>query len=232
MIFYQLFESESSTYTYLLADERTKEAILIDPVIETVERDIKLLSELDLKLLWTIDTHVHADHITAAATLRSRLGAKTCVSKHSNVTCADRLLCEGDLISFGGHSLKAIETPGHTNSCMSFILGNMIFTGDVLFIRGCGRTDFQQGSSEKMYQSIHDKIFSLSDDTIIYPGHDYKGMTHSTVGLEKKFNPRLGGNKTLAEFSQIMASLNLAPPKKIQESVPANLHCGEVGVSK
>ncbi len=227
MIFYQLFESESSTYTYLLADERTKEALLIDPVIETVERDIKLLSELGLKLLWTIDTHVHADHITAASTLRSRLGAKTCVSKHANVACADRLLSEGDLISFGSYSLKAIETPGHTNSCMSFILDNKIFTGDVLFIRGCGRTDFQQGSSEKMYRSIHDKIFSLPDDTIIYPGHDYKGMTHSTVGLEKKFNPRLGGNKTLSEFSQIMAGLNLAPPKKIQESVPANLLCGE-----
>jgi sulfur dioxygenase len=227
MIFYQLFESESSTYTYLLADERTKEALLIDPVIETVERDIKLLSELDLKLLWTIDTHVHADHITAASTLRSQLGAKTCVSKHSNVTCADRLLSEGDLITFGSYSLKALETPGHTDSCMSFLIDNKIFTGDVLFIRGCGRTDFQQGSSEKMYRSIHDKIFSLSDDTIIYPGHDYKGMTHSTVGLEKKFNPRLGNNKTLAEFSEIMAGLNLAPPKKIQESVPANLHCGE-----
>jgi glyoxylase-like metal-dependent hydrolase (beta-lactamase superfamily II) len=227
MIFYQLFESESSTYTYLLGDEKSKEAILIDPVLETVERDIKLLSELGLKLVWTIDTHVHADHITGAASLRSRLGAKTCVSKHSNVACADRLLSEGDLISFGSYSLKALETPGHTDSCMSFVIDKMIFTGDVLFVRGCGRTDFQQGSSEKMYRSIYDKIFSLSDDTIIYPGHDYKGMTHTTVFLEKKFNPRIGGNKTLAEFSQIMANLNLAPPKKIQESVPANLQCGE-----
>lgn len=226
MIFYQLFEAESSTYTYLLADEQSREAVLIDTVLETVDRDLNLLKELDLKLTWVLETHIHADHITGADSLRSRTGAKTAVSKHSNVTCADRLLSDGDEILFGNNKLKSLETPGHTDSCMSFLIDDMIFTGDVLFIRGTGRTDFQQGSNEKMYHSIHQKIFTLPDDTKIYPGHDYKGMSYSTVSLEKQFNPRVGGNKSFEEFTKIMSELKLAHPKKIHEAVPANLLCG------
>lgn len=226
MLFHQLFEPESSTYTYLLADEVSKEAVLIDTVLETVDRDLQLLSELGLKLVWVLDTHVHADHITGANELRNRVGAKTCLSKYSNVTCADRLLVDGDTVSFGSYSLKALETPGHTDSCMSYHVNGMIFTGDVLLIRGTGRTDFQQGSPQKMYQSITEKIFTLPDETKIYPGHDYKGFSYSSVALEKQFNPRIGAGKSLEEFIKIMSELKLANPKKIHEAVPANLKCG------
>lgn len=226
MIFHQLFEQESSTYTYLLADEESKEAILIDAVLETAERDFKLLSELGLKLKYLVDTHIHADHITGAGTLRSKTGARTAVSSGANVQCVDITLKDGDELKFGKYTLKAISTPGHTNSCMTFYCEKMLFTGDVLFIRGTGRTDFQQGDSRKMYHSIHDKIFTYPDDTRIYPGHDYKGLTYSTVGEEKKFNPRVGGGKTEDEFVKIMSELKLANPKKIDVAVPANLKCG------
>ncbi len=227
MIFYQLFEAESSTYTYLLADEASREAIVIDPVLETLERDLKLISELGLNLQWVVDTHVHADHITSAAQLRKRLGAKTCVSKNANISCADRFLSEGDTLSFGSCKLNVLTTPGHTDSCISLTCDGMIFTGDVLLIRGTGRTDFQQGSAEKMYHSITQKIFTLPDDTKIYPGHDYKGMSYSTVALEKKFNPRIGIEKSYEDFKKIMSELHLAQPKKIEIAVAANLLCGD-----
>lgn len=226
MIFHQLFEQESSTYTYLLADEETKEAVLIDSVIETAERDFKLIQELGLKIKYLVDTHIHADHITGAGTLRTKTGAKTAVSSGAGVQCVDISLNEGEELKFGRHSLKAMTTPGHTNSCMTFYCEGMLFTGDVLFIRGTGRTDFQQGDPRKMYRSIVDKIFTYPDETKIYPGHDYKGLSYSTVGQEKKFNPRIGAGKTEEEFVTIMSELKLANPKKIDVAVPANLKCG------
>ncbi|MGZ3809286.1 MAG: MBL fold metallo-hydrolase [Bacteriovorax sp.] len=226
MIFYQMIEAETSTYTYLLADELTKEAILIDTVLETVERDLLLLSEMGLTLKYVIDTHLHADHITGAGEIRKRTGAKSAISHAAHVSCADIALKDGDVLTFGRYSLNALETPGHTDGCMSFHIDGMIFTGDVLLIRGTGRTDFQQGDPKKMYQSINEKIFSLPLETKIYPGHDYKGLTYSTVELEKKFNPRIGGNRSQEEFIKIMNELKLAYPKKMDIAVPANKVCG------
>lgn len=227
LIFQQLLEQESSTYTYLLADQASGEAVLIDPVKETLARDLQLLKDMNLKLKYVLDTHIHADHITAAGLLREETGAKTAVSAESEVECVDIPLNDGDELTFGSHKIKAIATPGHTNTCMSFLVGDKIFTGDALLIRGTGRTDFQSGSSEKLYQSITEKIFKLPDATYVYPGHDYRGFSWSTVGLEKKHNPRVGGGKTLSEFKKIMSELNLANPKKIHEAVPANLMCGK-----
>lgn len=228
MLFHQLFESESSTYTYLLACEATKEAVIIDPVLETVERDIKLINELGLKLKYTIETHVHADHITGAHQLKLRTGCQTMVSKHAGIPCVDIALSEGDIISFGNEKLQVLETTGHTNSCLSFITNGMVFTGDLLFIRGTGRTDFQQGDSKKMFLNIREKIFSLPDDTKIYPGHDYKGMMYSTVSEEKQFNPRVNLSKSENDFIDIMNNLKLADPKKLAIAVPANLKCGQI----
>lgn len=227
-IFYQLFESESSTYTYLLADPETREALIIDPVLKTVERDLQLVKETGVKLKFVLDTHVHADHITAADELRKRLGVKAAVSAGAKVACADINLRDGDEIIIGRLKLKALATPGHTDSCMSFYGQGKVFTGDALLIRGCGRTDFQQGSAERLYESVHAKLFSLPDDTSVYPGHDYRGQTHSTIELEKRFNPRLGGGKSLGEFIKIMSELKLDYPKNIQAALPANLGCGKV----
>lgn len=226
LIFYQLYEAETSTYTYLLADLKTKEAVIIDPVLEMVDRDLQLLKELDLNLKYVLDTHIHADHITGAGALRERTGAKTGVSAAAQVPCADLQLQHGQTINFGGFNIKVLSTPGHTDSCLCFQLGSHIFTGDSLMIRSAGRTDFQQGSSEKLFQSVHQYVYSLPDETKIWPAHDYRGQTHSTVGLEKQFNPRLGLNVDLSEFKKIMSELNLAHPKKINEAVPANLKCG------
>lgn len=227
-LFYQLFEHESSTYTYLIADPSTKEAALIDPVLETVDRDLKLVEELGLTLKYVLDTHVHADHITGAGEIRARTGAKSAVSEGAHVGCVDISLCDGDDLFLGGLKITAVATPGHTDSCMSFIFDGRVFTGDTLLIRGTGRTDFQQGSSEKLYQSVHEKLFKLPDETQVYPAHDYRGQTVSTIGLEKKFNPRLGAGKSKEEFIKIMSELKLANPKKIHEAVPANLACGKV----
>ncbi|XP_076135803.1 persulfide dioxygenase ETHE1, mitochondrial isoform X2 [Alosa pseudoharengus] len=226
MLFRQLFESVSSTYTYLLADTETKEAVLIDPVLETVDRDIKLIDELGLSLKIAVNTHCHADHITGTGLLKRRLfGVKSAISKHSGAT-ADILLSEGDSVHFGKHCLNVRETPGHTDGCMTLVTGDqtMAFTGDTLLIRGCGRTDFQQGCSKKLYKSVHEKIFTLPGHCLIYPAHDYKGQTMSTVDEEKKYNPRL--TKTLEEFVDIMKNLNLTRPNKIDIAVPANLVCG------
>lgn len=195
-------------------------------MIETVERDLKLISDEGLKLLYTLETHIHADHVTGANEIRKRVGSKAAVSTHSNVSCADLLLKEGDEVVFGSHRIRVLETPGHTDSCLSYVIEGMVFTGDALLIRGCGRTDFQQGSSEKLYRSVTTKLFRLPPETKVYPGHDYKGQTRSSIEMELKWNPRLGGGKSVAEFSDIMANLKLAPPKKIDISVPANLNCG------
>ncbi|KAM3873034.1 persulfide dioxygenase ETHE1, mitochondrial [Diretmus argenteus] len=226
ILFRQLFEAESSTYTYLLADPETREAVLIDPVLETIDRDLKLIEELGLSLTLAVNTHCHADHITSTGQLKKRLaGLKSAISKFSGAS-ADVHLSEGDKITFGKHHLSVRETPGHTDGCVTLVMGDrsMAFTGDTLLIRGCGRTDFQQGSSRRLYQSVHRKIFTLPDQCLIYPAHDYRGQTVSTVGEERRFNPRL--TKSLEEFEEIMSNLNLPKPSKIDVAVPANLVCG------
>lgn len=226
LIFHQLFERETSTFTYLLGDPGTKEAVLIDPVIEMVDRDIKLVEELGLNLKFVLDTHVHADHITGSGEIRKRTGAKVAVSSAYDLSCPDLHLEDGQELTFGKHTIKALHTPGHTSGCLSYHIGNMVFTGDALLIRGCGRTDFQEGSSDKLFHSVRDKIFSLPEDTVVYPAHDYKGFSRSSVGLEKRLNPRLKLDVSKEEFINIMANLKLAYPKKIQEAVPANQQCG------
>lgn len=231
-IFYQLFESETSTYTYLIADPISKEAALIDPVREMVDRDLKLIEELGLHLKYVLDTHVHADHITGSGEIRKRTGAQIALGAAANVKNADLALQDGQELELGTLKIKALATPGHTDSCMSFVFDGRIFTGDALLIRGTGRTDFQQGSAEKLFDSIVNKIFLLPDDTQVFPGHDYRGQSSSTVGLEKRFNPRLGQGKTKADFIRTMSELKLAHPKKISESVPANLICGDYSDSR
>lgn len=227
-IFYQLFEHESSTYTYLLADPESKDAVIIDPVIETIERDLNLVKELGLKLKYILDTHIHADHITAAGEIRTRTGAKSAVSENARVGCIDLSLKDGQELELGNKKIKALMTPGHTDSCMSYFIDGRVFTGDSLMIRGTGRTDFQQGSSAKLFHSIREKLFKLPDSTRVYPAHDYKGQTSSTIEMEKKYNPRVGMQKTLTEFETIMSELKLAEPKKMHEAVPANLACGKL----
>lgn len=227
IIFHQLFEKESSTYTYLLGDPHSKEAILIDPVIETVERDLKLLSELDLKLKYILDTHVHADHITASGELRNKTGAKIGISAAYKMEGPDLLLTDGQELTFGEFKIQAISTPGHTSGCMTYFCHGMLFTGDALLVRGCGRTDFQDGSAAKLFMSVREKLFSFPDQTSVYPAHDYKGFTKTSIQAEKQFNPRLNLKLTQDDFETIMANLHLDAPKKIQEAVPANLHCGK-----
>jgi len=228
MLFRQLFDLESSTYTYLLADEDSREAVLIDPVIEQVERDLTVIRELGLRLTHVLDTHVHADHVTGAGTIRERTGAKAVLSERAGVGCADVYVKEGDRIRFGRYELEVRETPGHTNGCLTYVMSNhaMAFTGDALLVRGSGRTDFQQGDAHTLYHSVHEQIFTLPDACLLYPAHDYKGRTVTTVAEEKQHNPRLGGGKTEPEFVAIMAGLNLAYPKKIDVALPANLQCG------
>ena len=227
MLFRQLFDLESSTYTYLLADEDTREAVIIDSVREQVDRDLALVSELELRLVYAIDTHVHADHVTGAGTIRERTGAKTLLSERSGVGCADVYVKDGDRIAFGRHALEVLETPGHTSGCVTYVTGDhaMAFTGDALLVRGCGRTDFQQGNAHTLYHSVQQKILALPEGCLLYPAHDYKGRTVTSVREERRHNPRLGG-KSEDEFVAIMAGLQLAYPKKIDVAVPANLHCG------
>lgn len=230
-IFYQLFEPQTSTFTYLLGDKKSKDAILIDPVFETVERDWRLLQELELNLKYILETHIHADHITGAGLLRERTKAQTAVSYNAQVTCADIQLFDQQELHFGSYKIRALETPGHTNSCMSYYCNGMVFTGDSLMIRSAGRTDFQQGSAEKLFDSIRTKIFSLPDETLLYPGHDYKGHTHSSIEMEKKFNPRIGLDKSKIDFVKIMNDLKLDYPKKMDIAVPANMACGQKALS-
>lgn len=228
IIFHQLFESESSTYTYIVGDKASGEAAIIDPVLETVERDLTLISELGLNLRYVLDTHIHADHVTGAGEIRKRTGAKTALSRNSGVDCADILFDEGYEFRLGSRSIRVISTPGHTNTCSSFLFEGHVFTGDALLIRGCGRTDFQEGSAAKLFESVRGKLFQLPDETIVCPAHDYKGIMTSTIGLEKQFNPRLGEPISKEKFLDIMANLKLADPKKMHAAVPANLACGRV----
>lgn len=228
ILFRQLFDSKSSTYTYLLADEGSREAVIIDPVYEQSLRDAALVNELGLSLTAILETHVHADHVTGAALLKEMLGGVIALSHRSGAEGADSLLLEGDVILFGRHQLSVLETPGHTDGCLSFVLdgGAIVFTGDALLIRGAGRTDFQQGDAGALYDSVREKIFTLPDACLVYPAHDYAGRTVSSVGEERHFNPRLGAQRSKTDFVGYMTNLGLPHPKQIDAAVPANLRCG------
>jgi sulfur dioxygenase len=232
MIFRQLVEPISSTYTYLIGCVETREAALIDPVLETADRDLALLSELGLTLKYTIETHIHADHVTGAARLREATGSKAAVPEKSGAAHVDVPVREGEPISVGKLRFEPLYVPGHTDDHHAYLVrssdGGRLFTGDALMIDGCGRTDFQNGDAATLYRSVHEKFFTLPDDTLVYPGHDYQQRFVSSVGQEKARNPRLGGGKTVEEFVEIMNSLNLPRPKKMDVAVPANRECGEV----
>lgn len=226
MIFRQFFEPLSSTYTYLLGCEATGKAILIDPVIVTVERDLAEIRRLGLSLAWSVDTHVHADHITAARELKQKVDSQIAAPANEQVPCADIHLEDGKPFQVGSIVLHPLHTPGHTSGHFAYVSNDRVFTGDALLIEGCGRTDFQQGDAEALYKSVKEKLFSLPDDTIVYPGHDYQDRHVSTIAQEKKRNPRLGRDKTLDEFKHIMANLNLPYPKFIDFAVPGNKQWG------
>ena len=223
----QLFDYDSWTYTYLLWDESTKNSIIIDPVLEQVDRDVSLINKLNLKLMYIFETHVHADHITAALKLKESLNAKICYGSKTGVDGADILFNDGDKINLGQHEIIAIHTPGHTGGCVSYYTQGSIFTGDTLFIEGTGRTDFQEGSSSNIYDSVKKKIFSYPDDTIVYPCHNYNGFLSSTIGHERKFNPNVGDNISKEEFLENERKKNRPYPKKFDVAVPANLKCGK-----
>lgn len=228
MIFRQLFDPSSSTYSYLFGDGEAREAVLVDPVYEHVRRDSALLDELGLRLCYTLETHVHADHVTGAWALKQRLGSRIALSARSGASGADVYLEHGNTVVFGKRSLQVRATPGHTNGCLTYVLDDqsMALTGDCLLIRGTGRTDFQQGDARAMYRSIHGQIFTLPDDCLLFPAHDYRGLTVTTVGEEKRFNPRLGGELSEDDFAGSMEYLGLPHPKRIEIAVPANLQCG------
>lgn len=228
IIFRQLFDPQSSTYTYLIGDAPSKEAVLVDPVFEQFRRDAALVGELGLTLVATIETHVHADHVTAAWLFRDELGSKIVISQKSGARGADLYLKHLDHVKFGNRYLEARETPGHTEGCTTYVMDDESFalTGDCLLVRGAGRTDFQGGSAQTLYRSVHSQIFSLPDECLIYPAHDYRGLTVSSVGEEKRFNPRLGGQLSESDSVGYMDNLGLAHPKKIDIAVPANLECG------
>lgn len=231
MLFRQLFDKETSTYTYLIADLKTRDAILVDSVLEQVERDLKLLHELGLTLRYCLETHIHADHITGTAQLREKTKCLGVVPEHAHAACADRFLHNGDILQMGDVIVEAIATPGHTDSHVAYLVNKThLLTGDALFIRGCGRTDFQSGDAGTLYDSVMQRLFTLPDETLVYPGHDYRGMTVSTIAEEKQWNPRFVG-RDRDNFIQFMASLNLPNPQKIMEAVPANERCGNVATA-
>ena len=228
LIFRQLFDATSSTYTYLLADRASGQALLIDPVYEQARRDAALIGELGLTLAWTLETHIHADHVTGAWLLRERLGSRIALARAGGAEGADRLLEEGERIDFGARWLAVRATPGHTNGCLTYVLDDesRAFSGDALLIRGCGRTDFQQGSSRLLYASVRQQLFTLPATCLVYPAHDYNGLTVTSVEEERRYNPRLGGEVSEGDFAGHMQNLNLPHPKKLDIAVPANLRCG------
>lgn len=226
MLLRQLFDKESSTYTYLVADPATKEAALIDPVAEQVDRDLQLVQELGLNLKYALDTHVHADHVTGSGLLRERTGART-VASNKGAECVDLRLAHGDRLPLGRYEIEVLETPGHTDDSVSYLVDDQVFTGDALFVRGTGRTDFQNGDPEALYRSLTEVLFALPEQTVVWPGHDYRGHTVTTIGEEKRHNPRVSG-KSRAQFVEIMNDLGLPRPRKIDEAVPANRECGQV----
>lgn len=229
MIFRQLFDSVSSTYTYLLGDAESGEALLIDPVYEHVPRDLALLQELGLRLRATLDTHVHADHVTGAWRLRQRCGSEIALAATVGAEGVIRPLQHGERVAFGKRYLSVRATPGHTSGCLTYVLDDesMAFTGDCLLIRGCGRTDFQGGSPQQLFASVREQILTLPGDCLLYPAHDYRGITVTSVAEERRFNPRLGGDVDLGDFAGYMNNLNLPHPKQMAIAVPANLRCGQ-----
>ncbi|MGF1538016.1 MAG: MBL fold metallo-hydrolase [Elainellaceae cyanobacterium] len=227
MLFRQLFDKETSTYTYLIADRGTQTAVLVDPVIEQVDRDYKLLNELGLTLQFCLETHIHADHITGTGKLRELTQCEGIVPVNVHVACANQQVKHDQILHAGQIKIRAIETNGHTNSHMAYLVNDThLLTGDALFIRGCGRTDFQSGDAGTLYDRVTQRLFFLPDETLVYPGHDYRGQTVSTIGEEKRLNPRFAG-RTRDEFVKLMSHLNLPNPKKMMEAIPANELCGQ-----
>lgn len=226
MIFKQMYCRETCTFTYIIADASTREAVIIDPVYELVDRDLGLVDELQLKVLYCLDTHIHADHVTAGWLIRERTGCQYGVGKKNGAENVDIPLVDGQELHFGSHVLRTIETPGHSSGCMTYAVANMLFTGDCLFVRGCGRSDFQSGSASQLYHSIKEILFSFPDNTLVYPAHDYNGRLFTSIGEEKAFNPRIGGKANEDDFVGYMDNLNLAHPARIKEAVPLNLKGG------
>lgn len=226
MIFRQLFEPVSSTYTYLLGCEETGQAVLIDPVVSAMDRDLTLLNDLGLTLAYTMDTHIHADHITAALELKRKVGSRIAAPAFDRLPCTDHAIEEGVPLVVGSILVNPLHTPGHTDGHFSYRFNDCVFTGDALLIDGCGRTDFQNGDAHALYHSVHKKLFTLPEDTLVYPGHDYQHRRVSSIGQEKKRNPRLGLDKSIDEFLVIMQNLNLPYPKFIDYAVPGNKLCG------
>lgn len=230
MIFKQLLEPDSSTYTYLLSCEQTGETVLIDPVLDTVERDLKIISELGLKLTYTLDTHIHADHLSGAQRLKSLSGSQIAYPAIDALPCADIGVKEGEPFRVGHINIHPLFTPGHTDHHHAYLVDNgtqnMLFSGDALLIEACGRTDFQSGDAATLYRSIHEKFFTLADETLVYPAHDYEERFITTIAQEKQRNPRLGKNKPLEEFVTIMDTMDLPYPRKLDFAVPGNQQCG------
>jgi sulfur dioxygenase len=228
MLFRQMFDKESSTYTYLIADETTKAAVLVDPVLEEVERDLRVIQELGLTLRYCLETHIHADHITGTGKLRKLTECLGVVPGNAAANCADQQMQDGEILQLDSILIKAIATPGHTDIHLAYLVNEeLLLTGDSLLIRGCGRTDFQSGNAGILFDVITQKIFTLPDKTLVYPGHDYKGFTVSTIGEEKQYNPRFKGQNR-ESFIKLMSSLNLPNPQKMIAAVPVNKKCGDV----
>ncbi len=225
MIFKQVFDIKSSTYTYIIASAKGREAVIIDPVIENVKSYIKLLNELDLKLVKVIDTHIHADHVTGASKLKKATNCLTIMGEHTPADAVEIKVKDNEIIKIDQLEIKAMYTPGHTSDSYSFLLQKFLFSGDTLLINGTGRTDFQNGSSKDAYDSIFNRLLKLPSNTVLYPGHDYNGKKYSTIGDEKKFNPRLQVNN-VDEYVELMSNLNLAKPKLIDENVSRNVKLG------
>ena len=225
MIFKQVFDTKTSTYTYLIASAKGREAIIIDPVIENVNEYIQLLKDLDLKLVKVIDTHIHADHVTGASKLKEVTNCSTLMGEHTPADAVEIKVKDDELINVDGLNIRSIYTPGHTSESYSFLLDNYLFSGDALLINGTGRTDFQNGSSKESYYSIFDKLLKLPEETLLYPGHDYNGEKASTIGKEKKFNPRLQV-KSVDEYVEIMSNLNLSKPEMMDSNVSKNIQLG------
>ena len=225
----QLFDLQSSTFSYLVWDRESLEAALIDPVQDQLKRDTKLVRQLGLRLKYTLETHVHTDHITGSGYLRQTFKSIVLVHENSQAKCADVLIKGGDFIPLGSNRIDVLHTPGHTDSSISYLVPGAVFTGDALLIGGCGRTDLQSGDPGTLYDSITQQLFTLPGDTVVYPGHDYQGFTSSTIAEEKASNPRLGNNKSRDEFVSIMSELHSNPPLRMHEAFPSNLRCGTQG---
>jgi glyoxylase-like metal-dependent hydrolase (beta-lactamase superfamily II) len=225
MIFKQVFDTKTSTYTYIIASAKGREAVIIDPVLENVDEYIQLLNELDLKLVKVIDTHIHADHVTGATKLKQATNCTTLMGEHTPADAVEIKVKDNELIKIDGLKIKSLYTPGHTSDSYSFLLDNYLFSGDTLLINGTGRTDFQNGSSKDAYNSLFNNILKLPEETLVYPGHDYNGKFSSTIGNEKKFNPRLQV-KSVDEYVEIMSNLNLSKPEMMDSNVSKNIQLG------